>query len=70
MNNLNSDNPPVEVGDVLELVCRSVGEKGDGLFRVDRYVLFAPGAEIDRVYKLRVKKVTSQCGFAEVVEEV
>jgi predicted RNA-binding protein with TRAM domain len=61
--------PPVNQGDVLEVVIEAVGEKGDGIARKDGFVLFVPGVkEGDRV-KVKVTRVLRKVGFAEVVGE-
>jgi len=59
--------PPVNQGEVLEVVIEAVGEKGDGIARKDGFVLFIPGVkEGDRV-KVKVTRVLRKVGFAEVV---
>ena len=59
--------PPVNQGDVLDVVIEAVGEKGDGIARKDGFVLFVPGVkEGDRV-KVKVTRVLRKVGFAEVV---
>lgn len=59
--------PPVNQGEVLEVVVEAVGEKGDGIARKDGFVLFIPGVkEGDRV-KVKVTRVLRKVGFAEVV---
>ena len=61
--------PPVNQGDVLEVVIEAVGEKGDGIARKEGFVLFVPGVkEGDRV-KVKVTRVLRKVGFAEVVKD-
>lgn len=59
---------PVGVGDVLEVVIEDVGREGDGIARVDDYVLFVGGVEVGDRVQVRVVDVKPRFGFAEVVE--
>jgi len=58
---------PVDEGDVLEVEISEQGEEGDGLARVDGYVLFVPDTEPGDVVEVRVEETKEQFGFAEKV---
>lgn len=58
---------PVEVGDEVNVKIESVGEKGDGLARVNGFILFVPGVKAGQEVRIRVTKVLRKVGFAEVV---
>ena len=58
---------PVNVGDRLNLVCEGVGDMGDGIFRLDGYVIFASGVDVGRKYVLEVSKALPRVAFADVV---
>ena len=59
--------PPVAVGDELNLKIESVGAKGDGIAKVQGFVLFIAGTKQGENVKVRITKVLKNVGFAEVV---
>ncbi len=60
--------PPVEVGDVREVRIEAVGAEGDGIAKIDGFVIFVPGVKVDDVVTIRITKVLRKYGFAELVE--
>ena len=66
-NDQGFDKAPVDVGEEFDVRIESVGEKGDGLARVRGFVLFVPGVKEGDEVRIRVTKVLSKVGFAEVV---
>lgn len=58
---------PVKVGDILDVKIESVGAKGDGVAKVQGFVLFVPGVEQGQEVKVKVTRVLRKAGFAEVV---
>lgn len=60
---------PVNVGDEIDVKIEAVGEKGDGIAKKDGFVLFVPNTKEGQDVKIRVTKVLSKVGFAEVVSE-
>jgi len=58
---------PVQEGQELDVKIEAVGEKGDGIARVDGFVLFVPGTKTGDEVKIKVTRVLSKVGFAEVV---
>ena len=61
---------PVKEEQTVELKCVGIGERGDGIFKIDKFVIIVPGTEINKSYRIIVKKVKSTLAFGEVVEEV
>jgi predicted RNA-binding protein with TRAM domain len=59
--------PPVKEGDEIEVKIDAIGEKGDGIAKVNGFVLFVPGVKENENVKVRVTKVLRRVGFAEVV---
>ena len=60
---------PVQVGDEVTVKIEAVGAKGDGIAKVDGFVLFvAKTRQGDRV-KVKITKVLKNVGFAEVVSK-
>lgn len=58
---------PVKVGDELDVKIESVGSQGDGVAKVDGFVLFVPGAKEGETVRVKVTRVLRKVGFAEVV---
>jgi predicted RNA-binding protein with TRAM domain len=60
---------PVEAGDRRTVEIEGVGEKGDGIARVDRgYVIIVPDTEKRDRVTVEINNVTPTVAFAEVVE--
>jgi len=60
---------PVKVGDEIDVKIEAVGAKGDGIAKVEGFVLFIPGVKEGQEVRVRVTKVLRKVGFAEVVGE-
>ena len=70
INKMNGRNSaPVREGDVLEVKIEAVGEKGDGIAKVNGFVLFVPKTKEGEVVKIRVTRVLKNVGFAEKIGE-
>jgi predicted RNA-binding protein with TRAM domain len=61
---------PVKVGDEITVRIEDVGEKGDGFTKIKGFVLFIPKTKQGDLVKIKVNKVFSKVGFAEVIEHV
>jgi len=60
--------PPVNVGEVREVRIVAMGSGGDGIAKVNGFVVFVPGTELNDVVRVRITKVLKKFAFAEVVE--
>lgn len=60
--------PPVKVGDIKEVKIEAVGSEGDGIAKIEGFVVFVPGAKMNDNVKIRITKVLKKYGFAEIVE--
>lgn len=58
----------IEEGETYELRVESVGNKGDGIAKVDKYLIFIPSTVKGEVVRAKIKKVSGTLAFAEVVE--
>ncbi len=58
---------PVNVGDELDVKIEAVGAKGDGIAKIQGFVLFVAGTHQGDAVKVRVTKVLKNVGFAEVM---
>ncbi len=62
-------NVPVEEGKVYEAKIEDIGREGDGLARIQNFVVFVPGTKIGDEVKIRITKVHRRMAFGEVVRE-
>lgn len=61
---------PVSEGETVELEVEDLGSKGDGIARVEGFVVFVPGGEVGKTYEVEVTSVGRKFAFAEIEEEV
>jgi predicted RNA-binding protein with TRAM domain len=59
--------PPVEVDQVIDLTIEQIGSKGDGIGRINGYVIFVPDTEAGKTYKVKITNTRDRCGFGEIV---
>ena len=60
---------PVKEGEVLELTIESIGKKGDGVAKIDKFVIFVKNqVAAGDVVKVRITTVKTTYAFAEVTE--
>lgn len=59
---------PVQEGEEYSLTCEGIGNKGDGIFKVERFVIVVPEAQQGKSYKIRVNKVLRNLAFGEIIE--
>ena len=59
--------PPVVTGGEYTLKIEAEGEKGDGIAKVNGFVVIVPGAKIGEEVKVRITKVLRRMSFAEVI---
>ncbi len=60
---------PVNVGDVYDVKIEDVGREGDGIARVEGFVVFVPNTKKGDNVRVRISKVSRRVGFGEVVSE-
>jgi predicted RNA-binding protein with TRAM domain len=61
--------PPVDIGETREVEIDSIGDKGDGITRIDRgYVVIVPDTEVGDRATVRIETAKENVAFAEVVE--
>jgi len=62
--------PPVSEGDVREVTIETLGDKGDGIAKIERgYVVIVPGSQPGDEPTVEITSVRENVSFAEVVEE-
>ncbi|MCW7076298.1 MAG: TRAM domain-containing protein [Candidatus Syntropharchaeales archaeon] len=60
--------PPINEGDIVDVKIESLGREGDGIAKVEGYVVFVPQTEVGEEVQVRITKVTTKFGFGEVIE--
>ncbi|MCS7121294.1 MAG: TRAM domain-containing protein [Archaeoglobaceae archaeon] len=64
----NFRRPPVKVGDVRDVKIEAIGSGGDGIAKINGFVIFVPGTKLNDEVKIKITKVLRKYGFGEVVE--
>jgi len=64
----NDYDKPVDEGDIVEVEIDDLGSKGDGVARIDGFVIFVPGGEVGETYDVEVTSVGRKFAFAEINE--
>jgi predicted RNA-binding protein with TRAM domain len=59
--------PPIKEGGTYKVKIESTGREGDGIAKIDGFVIFIPGAKIGEEIDVKINKVTRRVGFAEIV---
>jgi predicted RNA-binding protein with TRAM domain len=60
--------PPVEAGKEYEVTITDLSQRGDGIAKIDGFVIFVSRAKIDWTGKVKVTEVLERCAKAEKVE--
>ena len=60
---------PVKAGDTPTVKIEGRGKSGDGIARVQGFVVFVPGANVGDEVKIRINEVRRRFATAEVVRE-
>ncbi len=58
---------PVEEGQEVDVTIDSVGKRGDGIARIDNFVVFVPGTNQGDQVKVRITSVRGNFATGEVV---
>lgn len=62
------DKPPVEAGEILEVEIEDIGDKGDGVARIDSgFIVFVPDTTLHERVTVEVTDVRETMAFAEVI---
>ncbi len=60
---------PVEEGKIYDAKIEDIGREGDGLARIQNFVVFVPGTKIGDEVKVKITKVHRRMAFGEVFKE-
>jgi translation initiation factor 2 subunit 2 len=56
-------------GEIYEVDINAVGSKGDGVAKKDKYTIYVPGVRKGDSVKIKIKKITGNLAFAELIEK-
>lgn len=69
MDKFETKEVPVREGDIIDDVeIISVGEKGDGIAKVDGFVVIVPGAKKGEVVTIKIGRVLAKYAFSELTD--
>lgn len=60
---------PVKEGETYDVEIEGIGEKGDGIAKVNGYVIIVPGVKKGDNVKVRINAVRGKVSFGEVIGE-
>ena len=61
--------PALAVGSTYEVLIQDLGRKGDGIAKMDKYIIFVPGTTKGTVVKVKIDNISGTSAFAHVVNE-
>jgi predicted RNA-binding protein with TRAM domain len=64
-----SQDKPVKEGETYDVEIIEVGSKGDGIAKIQNFVIFVPGVQKGQKVKIRITQVRSSSAVGEVVSE-
>lgn len=59
---------PINVGEEYEVKIEDLGRDGDGIARVEGFVVFVSGAKVGDEVKIRINSTRRNFAFADIVE--
>jgi len=60
---------PIEEGEEYEVKIEDVGKEGDGITRIEGFVVFVPETKVVEEIKVRITSVRRRFAFAEKISE-
>lgn len=67
-SNERKSNAPVNEGEEYDVKIEDLGRDGDGIARIEGFVVFVSGAKVGDEVKIRITSSRRNFAFAEVVE--
>jgi len=59
---------PVEEGEVYDVTIQDIARQGDGIARIEGFVIFVPGTKVGDEVRIKVERVLPKFAFSSVVE--
>ncbi len=67
-NNYSESTATVEVGETYELKIEDIAREGDGIARVEGFVISVPLIQVDDIVNLKITRVLRKFAFGEKEE--
>lgn len=64
-----AEEPLLQEGKVVEAMIQDIGKKGDGIARLDKYIIYVPGTAKGSQVKVQIEKVVGTVAFGRVVRD-
>ncbi len=61
--------PPVKEGEKYDVTIEDIGKEGDGVAKINNFVVFIPNTKVGDDVEIKVTKVLRTLAFGEVVDE-
>jgi len=58
---------PVEVDGEYDVTIEAIGGKGDGIAKINGFVIFVPDTQVDEQCRVKVSRILPKMGFAEKI---
>ncbi|WP_205804376.1 TRAM domain-containing protein [Methanolobus halotolerans] len=68
MFNRNESTAPVEAGEKYDVTIEDIVREGDGIARVNGFVIFVPGTQVGDEVTIEVTKVMRKFAFGQLAE--
>lgn len=68
MKEFQEKNAPVNVGETYDVSISDIAKEGDGIARIQGFVIFVPQTKVGDNVKIKVNKVMRKFAIAEKVE--
>ncbi|MDD3042949.1 MAG: TRAM domain-containing protein [Methanosarcinaceae archaeon] len=59
---------PVEEGEVYDVTIQDIARQGDGIARIEGFVVFVPGTSVGDEVQIKVERVLPKFAFGSLVE--
>lgn len=63
-----SSSVPVEEGEIYDVTIQDIARQGDGIARIESFVIFVPGTKVGDEVRIKIEKILPKYGFASIVE--
>ena len=64
-----SEGPALVVGNTYDVLIQDLGKKGDGIAKLDKYIIFVPGTSKGTTVKIKITNISGTSAFAQLVIE-
>ena len=58
---------PIAVGEEYDVQIQAIGSKGDGVTKINGFVVFVPQTKVGSTVSIRIEKVLANFAFARVI---